>query len=173
MPNFKNIEYLKHGNKKQCLAYKALMKLGVFEKLKNYSPILTGTIPIEIDLPKSDLDIICQCENHKEFSDLLRELFGNNQGFNIKTHQRFGPKSTVCQFWYHHFEIEIFAQNKPTEKQNAYQHMIIEYKILQEKDAEFREQIIRLKAMGLKTEPAFAKLLNLKGNPYEELLKMV
>ena len=173
MPNFKNIKYLKHGNARQQRAYNALTKLGIFEELKTFSPLLTGTIPIEIDLPESDLDIICECKNHKEFSELLRELFGKYKGFNIKTHQRFGLRSTVCQFWYDHFEIEIFGQNKPSEKQNAYQHMIIEYRILQEKGAEFKEEIMKLKAMGIKTEPAFAKLLNLNGDPYEELLKMV
>lgn len=172
MTNFKNIEYLKQGNAKQQKAYKALVKLGVFEKLKNYSPLLTGTIPIEIDLPQSDLDIICECYNHGEFTELLTSLFGENKGFNIKTHQRFGLKATVCQFWFKDFEIEIFGQNRATEKQNAYQHMLIEHRILQEKGAEFKAEIIALKTKGLKTEPAFAKLLKLEGNPYEELLKL-
>ncbi len=172
MTNFKNIEYLKQGNPKQQKAYKALNELGVFEKLKNFNPLLTGTIPIEIDLPESDLDIICECSNHEKFSELLRSLFGENNGFNIKTHQRFGLKSTVCQFWFNDFEIEIFGQNRATEKQNAYRHMLIEHRILQEKGTEFKAEIIALKAKGLKTEPAFAKLLKLEGNPYEELLKM-
>ena len=34
----------------------------------------------------------------------------------------------------------------------------------------FRRQIIDLKKQGLKTEPAFAKLLALTGDPYVELL---
>ncbi len=49
--------------------------------------------------------------------------------------------------------------------------MIIEHKILSSKGDEFRAEIIRLKQDGLKTEPAFAKMLGLQGNPYEELLK--
>ena len=48
--------------------------------------------------------------------------------------------------------------------------MIIEHKILQENDEKFRRDIIKLKERGLKTEPAFAKLLGLEGNPYQALL---
>jgi hypothetical protein len=69
--NFRNIEYLKFGNERQKLAYSEIRKLHIFEKLKKYNPILTGTIPIEIDLPESDLDMICECKKHLEFSAFL------------------------------------------------------------------------------------------------------
>ena len=68
-------------------------------------------------------------------------------------------------------EIEIFGQNVPTELQNGYKHMIIEDKILQSRDENFRLEIIKLKQNGYKTEPAFAFLLGLNGDPYAELLK--
>jgi hypothetical protein len=70
------------------------------------------------------------------------------------------------------FSIEIFGQNRPATKQNAYLHMIAEYKILQEKGEDFKQKIIKLKKQGIKTEPAFGILLNLE-NPYEDLLKMI
>ena len=35
-----------------------------------------------------------------------------------------------------------------------------------------RKQIIKLKKLGLKTEPAFAKYFNLKVDPFNELLKL-
>ena len=35
----------------------------------------------------------------------------------------------------------------------------------------WQELIIELKKKGIKTEPAFAMLLDLKGDPYDELLK--
>lgn len=49
--------------------------------------------------------------------------------------------------------------------------MIIEHKILIEKGEDFRLQVIQLKEQGYKTEPAFAHLLDLSGDPYDELLK--
>ncbi len=48
--------------------------------------------------------------------------------------------------------------------------MIKEYEILEKEGEEFRKQIINLKEKGWKTEPAFAKLLGLKEDPYLELL---
>lgn len=168
---FRNIEYLKFGNNRQRKAYTDLNELKIFESLKKYNPILAGTIPIEIDLPESDLDIICECENHQEFSKVISELFAEKTNFNIDSYDWNGTESTIAKFKTEDFEIEIFGQNTPTEKQNAFRHMIVEYKILNQKGAEFRSEIIKLKSEGLKTELAFAKLLGLDGNAYEELLK--
>jgi len=50
--------------------------------------------------------------------------------------------------------------------------MIIENRILKEKGSKFKQRLKELKADGIKTEPAFAKLLGLHGNPYTELLKL-
>ena len=50
--------------------------------------------------------------------------------------------------------------------------MMIEHNILSSNDEAFRQKIIYLKKQGLTTEQAFAKQLNLSGDPYEELLKL-
>ena len=70
------------------------------------------------------------------------------------------------------FTIEFFGQNTPVQQQHAYKHMLIEHKILQKMGPEFKAAIIKLKKEGLKTEPAFAKLLGLTGNPYTALLEI-
>jgi len=172
MTDFKNIEYLKSGNPRQIKTYDTLTKLNIFKKLKAFNPILVGTIPIEIDIEESDLDIICHCNNHSKFLDLLTKTYGNEENFTTKIKSIGGIKSVICRFESNGFEIEIFAQNIPTEEQNAYKHMIIEHKILKEKGDEFKEKIIKLKKAGLKTEPAFAKLLGIVGDPYMQLLKI-
>jgi len=172
MTNFKNIEYLKAGILQQQLAYIELINIGVFDKLSKYNPILAGTIPIDIGLPESDLDIICECDDHAEFSDYLIKIFGSRDEFKIDTQFYSGIKSTIARFKGEKFNIEIFGQSIPTEKQYAYRHMLIEYRILREKGEKFKSETYDLKKSGLKTEPAFAKLLGLGGNPYEELLKL-
>ena len=171
MTNFKNTEYLKYGNTRQRNAYSVLLKLGIFDYLNKYDPILTGTIPIEIDLPDSDLDIICECKDHIEFAKDLVDIFDKYYEFQIWTNSHSGIKSTIASFSFENQKIEIFGQTIPTEKQYSYLHMLIEEQILQEKGCEFKKQIVELKKQGIKTEPAFAQMLGLKGDPYLELLK--
>jgi putative acetyltransferase len=171
MIDFKNIDYLKTGNNRQRNAYFALLKLEIFDYLKKYSPILTGTIPIEIDLPDSDLDIICECKDHSEFAKDLTYKYGKYFDFQIWTNSYYGIKSTIASFSYEGQKIEVFGQNVPTDNQNSFRHMLIERQILQDKGTEFRNKIVELKKQGIKTEPAFAQILGLAGDPYLELLK--
>lgn len=170
MHDFKNIDYLKNGNIRQQAAYKEIIRLHILTDLIEYNPILTGTIPIDIDIAESDLDIICECRNHKEFSNKIIDLYGKQKRFRIKTELYNGIKSTIAEFKGPTFNIEIFGQDIPTKEQNAYKHMMIEYKILKEKGKAFKNEIIKLKQNGMKTEPAFAQLLGIKGNPYNKLL---
>ena len=50
--------------------------------------------------------------------------------------------------------------------------MLIEYRILNLLGLDFKNKIIQLKRSRLKTEQAFAELLNIKGNPYDKLLEL-
>lgn len=170
MTDFTTLDYLKSGNQKQKKAHDVLMKHQVFEKLKNYSPVLAGTVPIEIDTDTSDLDIICQFEDEDGFTGFLHQHFQDYNGFSLRKITVSGEKSVVSNFTVEGFTIEIFAQDKLPAEQNAYLHMMAEYMILQEKGEEFKQKIKELKKRGIKTEPAFDILLGLE-NPYEYLLK--
>ncbi|GKT33655.1 Protein of unknown function DUF4269 like protein, partial [Aduncisulcus paluster] len=60
-------------------------------------------------------------------------------------------------------------------KQNAYRHMVIEHRLLtleSDKAEILKEKITELKSGGTKTEPAFAMLLGLQGNPYQALFSL-
>lgn len=171
MIDFTTIDYLKDGNERQKRAFEVLTKYRIFEKLSNFSPILAGTVPIEIDIDGSDLDIICEVKNKVQFESFLSQIFLEfDLDLKIETITINEFESTICNFQLDVFPIEIFGQNKPTIQQNAYLHMIAEYKILQEKGEDFKQKIIELKKKGIKTESAFGMLLNLE-NPYQDLLK--
>jgi hypothetical protein len=172
MSKFKSIEYLKTGNSRQRRAYALLKELSVFDKLSDYAPVLAGTIPIDIDIPDSDLDIICMCTDHYEFADTVTRLFEDKRDFTVGEKMFNGVRSTVAKFTTDDFAIEIFAQNIPTDRQNAYRHMVVENRILMDRGDEFRQKVRQLKQEGYKTEPAFAKLLGIKGDAYIELLKL-
>jgi len=83
--NFKDISYLKNGTSRQNEAHKVLLELNLFELLKNCNHILVGTIPINIDVESSDLDIICESENHEDIVKVVREKYGKLPGFEVKT----------------------------------------------------------------------------------------
>lgn len=73
MIDFTEIDYLKNGNERQKKAYEILTKYRILEKMKDYSPILAGTVPIEIDIKGSDLDIIFEVDL-KYKQDFLDDL---------------------------------------------------------------------------------------------------
>ncbi|MCH5690657.1 DUF4269 domain-containing protein [Niabella sp. W65] len=86
--------------------------------------------------------------------------------------ERTGKEETVVvNFFADGFEIEIFAQNIPTRQQMAYRHLVIEHELLNQYGEVFRQQVVALKKQGYKTEPAFARLLKLEGDPYQALLR--
>lgn len=170
--NFKDIKYLLKGNEKQREAYRVLNHINIFNILNKYDPVLVGTIPIEIDIDNSDLDIICKVYDFEEFEKLLLYYFSNYDDFKIKRNHENEKEYIQCNFIVDAFEIEIYAEKLPIEKNNSYIHMIIENRLLNLTSEKFRKEIIRLKKTGLKTEPAFAKLLNIAGNPYDVLLKL-
>ncbi|CAA9201268.1 hypothetical protein FLA105534_03504 [Flavobacterium bizetiae] len=171
MTDFSNIEYLKNGNKKQRNAFEVLTQHKILSNLAEFDPILVGTIPINIDIENSDLDIICYWNDKANFIEKIILFFGKEAGFAIREIFINGRDSVVANFKIENFEIEVFGQNIPTKDQNGYRHMLIENEILQSKGNDFRSEIIKLKQNGYKTEPAFAFLLGLKGDPYTELLE--
>lgn len=170
MINFKDISYLETGNPKQQAAFQILTKHRVLENLVEFDPILVGTIPINIDIENSDLDIVCYWQNKSDFIDSIKHLFEKENHFSIREITIDNQESIIANFFIDGFEIEIFGQNIPTELQNGYRHMVIEDQILRSRDEKFRLEIIKLKESGIKTEPAFGALLGLKGNVYQELL---
>lgn len=171
MINFRDITYLATGNTLQQNAYKVLTDLRIFEVLAPFDPILTGTIPIEINIPGSDLDVVCCLDHPEVFQSTVKHHFGHLPQFSVSTSHQRGVLSMTISFNDETFPIEIFGQSIPTDQQYAYRHMLIEHRILEEHGSEFREEIIRLKLQGMKTEPAFAALLGLVGDPYEALLE--
>jgi len=170
MINFSNIAYLKDGNERQQLAFKFLTERKVLSNISAFDPILVGTIPIEIDIESSDLDIICCFEDKKKFTVSLVEVFGKEPQFTVKEVMINGVASIIANFHLEIFEVEIFGQQIPVKQQHAYRHLLIEHEILRAKGEAFRLEIIKLKRGGYKTEPAFARLLGLKGDPYLALL---
>lgn len=65
---------------------------------------------------------------------------------------------------------------KYPENSNGFRHMVVEQRILSIPDGEnadrIRNRIRQMKRSGWKTEPAFAAVLGLEGDPYALLLEL-
>ncbi|MFD2556776.1 DUF4269 domain-containing protein [Sphingobacterium tabacisoli] len=165
--DFKDTAYLKEGNKKQKQAYRIITEHQILDVVKDYDPIVVGTIPIDIDIEGSDIDIILQATELDALRELLTKHFSKYQTFQIIFS---GDEILTCSFETEGTAIELFAKDEITTNQNGYRHMIKEYEILQSKGPDFAQKIRDLKRKGIKTEPAFCKMLDIKGDPYIELL---
>lgn len=168
MEIFDDIGYLQHGNAAQKSAYGTLSRYHIMDLLKYYDPLLTGTVPIAVNIESSDLDIICCYHNQDSFAGHITELFNELKNFELIVKS----SAVVANFTVDNCQIEIYGEAKPTRMQHAYRHMLIEHRLLQIHGDDLRTRVICLKKAGYKTEPAFAIALGLTGDPYRALLDL-
>ena len=168
--DFLTISYLKNGSTVQQRIYQILCELKLFDLLNEFNPVVTGSLPLDIFIDGSDLDISCEVYDFERFEKHLQINFSLLLSYTLQRKLLGSTESIVCSFTNHELKIEIVGQPIPVSKQLAYKHMIIEYHILTKRSQKFKEKVIQLKRSGIKTEPAFAQLLGLKGDPYQVLL---
>ncbi|MBO2010942.1 DUF4269 domain-containing protein [Hymenobacter negativus] len=170
--NWKDIDYLLAGSAVQRLAYRLLQQHEVLTQLKPYHPILVGTFPLDITVPCSDLDVICEVPDLEVFAESVAAGFSHYPAYVVRYPVLAGIPSIIVSFWLESVEVEVFGQPLASEQQNGYRHMIIEARLLALGSSAFRQQVIASKASGLKTEPAFAQLLGLAGDAYQAVLAL-
>ena len=178
-PDWTDLRYLAAGTPRQQAAYRALCDLAVVDRLRQYGPVLVGTIPLHIDIPTSDLDIICEMHDPDQFAAYVEAAFGSQSGFRLKHTITNDLPTVTANFDYPTadvppgFPIEIFGQPRPVTAQHAYRHMVVEARLLRLGGEQARTAIRDLKLQhGLKTEPAFARYFGLAGDPFVTLLAL-
>jgi len=148
------------------------MDCGIYTYPHEFGPVLAGTIPLDIDIETSDLDIICEWKDKNVFMAIVTDRFKEFPGFSITEATLHNRDTVITGFSCGGFDMEIFGQNLPVKEQYAYRHLLIEHRVLLEKGESFRQQITGLKKQGYKTEPAFARLPGLESDdPYMALLR--
>ncbi|MFF0826030.1 DUF4269 domain-containing protein [Brevibacillus sp. NPDC003359] len=173
MRNWYDLSYLGRGTLRQKAAWEAIQKTHIMEVLSVYRPVLAGTIPLDIDVKQSDLDIICESHDLEQFEQAVRTAFGCLHGFEVTHLDVKRIPTCVIQFFTADFWFELFAQPVAVEKQNAYRHMDIEARLLDIGGLDAYQQIRSLKKSDIKTEPAFAQYFDIPGeDPYEALLEL-
>jgi hypothetical protein len=165
---------LQAGSPRQQRAYATLVATGLWPLLRAYGPVLAGTVPLGVDTATSDLDVLCEVPAAAQvaFGELLRARFGAQPGFRLAQRTIGGHTTIVVGFRYAEEELEVFGQDLPTAQQHGWRHLLVEQAVLAAGGAPWRAAVRALKQQGLKTEPAFAQLLGLPGDPYAALLAL-
>lgn len=172
MSQFLNIEYLKRGNPKQKKVYQILKNFSIWKILQDFQPLLVGTIPLGIDTPQSDIDIICAVQDLEYFQKIILDNFSTYPHYQDYPSKAQNQDAWIVQFQIQEFPIEIFAQACPSPQQWGFRHLLIEYQLLKIGGFAFHKKVKKLKHQGWKTEPAFAHLLGLEGDPYQALIHL-
>jgi hypothetical protein len=172
--DWKSLHYLRTGSPRQQQAYTTLEASGLWSLLSEFNPMLAGTVPLGIDIAGSDLDVLCEVPEAAQarFAVLLRVHFEARPGFRLAQRRIGGHATTVCGFRYGREEIEVFGQALPVAQQHGWRHLLVERAVLAAGGESWRTAVHVLKQQGLKTEPAFAQLLGLPGDPYAALLTL-
>ena len=171
LPDFRRLDYLAGGSADQRHVWSLLCRHDPFAALAPLDWALAGTFPLDIQVPGSDLDILVAVEEPAALAQRLPGLYGHLPGYTQHIGQFADGPALVAGFMLENVPVEIFAQARPVERQMAWRHMLVEARLL----ATFpdsRAAIRSLKQAGMKTEPAFAALFGLQGDPYQALLAL-
>lgn len=149
----------------------AIDQLGLLDVLVDFDPVVIGTPPLGIATDKSDIDIACSANNLDTFATFAKKQFTHHQDFQLRDIDHLNEPACVATFKALDWEFELFCQTLKTSEQWGVRHFIVEQRLLN-LCPQLAQGITKLKEDGIKTEPAFAQVLALDGDPYEAVLKL-
>ena len=170
LPDWHDITYLQHGSAPQRWAFEVLRRHALLGHLRTHTPVLVGTFPLDLTVPSSDLDIVCEAPDLAAFRQTLAK-FAAYPKYTVRLASTTEP-ALIASFEVEGLTVEVFGQNLPTARQNGYRHLVVDARLLAAGGAALRQRLLALKARGVKTEPAFAQVLGLAGDPYQALLTL-
>lgn len=166
--NWREIAYLQKGTVRQRAAHDTLVDLDILARLRPFDPALVSTVCVDLDVPGSDLDVICEMRDESEFRATVENGYGARRDFRMWQRD---DGAVVAQFETEAFPVEIFGKERPVQDQMAWRHLTAMKRLLNV-EPRLRETVRAMKKEGVGTEPAFAKLLDLDGDPYEAMLSL-
>lgn len=146
-------------------------KLALLPLLREFDPVVIGTPPLGIAIENSDIDVACSSIDLDLFKRVASSNFDGFDSFRSCDSILQGRESVIVKFYAFNWKIEIFCQTLPTEEQWGVLHFRIEQRLLN-LEPRLRRVVIQLKKNGMKTEPAFAYVLGLSGDPYSAMLEL-
>lgn len=147
----------------------ALADSWVLIALAAFDPHVAGTPPLGLDLPDSDIDILCHAPDADAFCAIAWPVFAGCQGFAMRQWCS-GGRPVIVRFRTCGWVFELFASAEPVVAQAGWRHFAVERRLLDLGGDRLRDAVMAARREGLKTEPAFAKILGLPGDPYAAML---
>jgi hypothetical protein len=149
----------------------ALAECDVLGLLAPFDPRIAGTPPLGLDLPGSDIDVLCFAPDAHAFTDIVWRNFSSAPGFAAKQLVR-APRPLVASFEVAGWRIELYGEAIPVEQQRGWRHFAVERRLLALGGKDLAAAVRALRQQGMKTEPAFAAALRQRGDPYLALLDL-
>ncbi|MET0241758.1 MAG: DUF4269 domain-containing protein [Sphingobium sp.] len=147
----------------------ALQSAGILAVLAQFDPHVAGTPPLGLDMPGSDIDILCHAPDAGAFARAVWAAFAEHAGFAM--HQwTSSVRPVIASFRAEGWEFEIFGDAVPVREQAGWRHFMVERRLLALGGEGFRTAVMQARSTGMKTEPAVAAVLGLGGDPYAALL---
>lgn len=143
----------------------------LFGLLAAFQPTLIGTYPLGLNIDTSDLDIACACSDLDAFEDATRRALAALEVDGARI-ERLSVPAVVVAFAWGDIDIEISCQCVDVAEQTGFRHLVVEGQLLVLGGRELRDRVRACKRAGDKTEPAFARVLGLPGDPYAALLEL-
>ncbi|MDQ1081069.1 DUF4269 domain-containing protein [Pseudoroseomonas cervicalis] len=149
----------------------ALRRSFALRRLAGFDPHVAGTPPLRLATPASDLDLLCHAPDPAAFARHLWREFGAERGFAL-WQWRGAPRPVLARFRAEGWEFEIFGAAQPVAEQAGWRHFVVERRLLALGGTKLRRAVRAARQRGMKTEPAFASVLGLEGDPYAALLAL-
>ena len=155
----------------RCGYREAIRRSGVLEALRDFDPHIAGTPPLGLDLPTSDIDILCHATDPDALLTSLWRAFSHRPEFRVWQWRSAG-RPIIASFNAEGWSFEVFGSAVPVEQQLGWRHYQIERRLLELGGRPFREAIMARRRLGAKTEPAFWDVLGGLGDPYAGMARL-
>jgi Domain of unknown function (DUF4269) len=126
---------------------------------------VVGALPLGLAVADSDIRVVCHAADTGRFAQAVSTYFHDAQGFRL-TLWTSADRAVVARFESYGWRIKIFGSSERVHDQVTWRHFEVERRLLALDGEGLRSAVMTLRAQGLKTEPAFAEVLKLPGDPY-------
>lgn len=139
--------------------------------LAAFDPHVAGTPPLGLDVATSDIDMLCHAPDAQAFSETVWRACADANGFSMRQWAGNG-RPVIASFSAYGWQFELFGAGRPVAEQAGWRHFLVEQRLLVLGGEGLRAAVMARRLAGMKTEPAFAEVLGLAGDPYAALLKL-